>query len=111
MKKWWVISGFLLALSTWLYFTGRLELLVLSLAGIFGAGARAASEKYNRAQRKTDDLLREIEETMGDTDKMRQGHDEEVRKIEQEDFSGVPLGELLDGANERERRRTDRTEP
>jgi hypothetical protein len=44
-------------------------------------------------------------------DKMRQEHDEEVRKIEDEDFSGVPIGDLIDGANERERRRTDRTEP
>ena len=77
----------------------------------FGVGARAASEKYDKAQRETDELLREIEEILGDMDKMRQEHDEEVREIEEEDFSGVPIGELLDGANERERRRTDRTEP
>lgn len=110
MKKWLLIAC-LLVLSVWLWRTGRLELLFLSLAGIFGVGARAASEKYDRAQRETDDLLREIRDTMGETDRVRQEHDEEVKKIEGEDFSGVPLGELLDGANERERRRTDRAEP
>lgn len=110
MKKWLLVAC-LLTLSVWLWRTGRLELLFLSLAGIFGVGARAASEKYDRAQRETDNLLREIEEILGDMDKMRQEHDEEVREIEEEDFSGIPLGELLDGANERERRRTDRAEP
>lgn len=110
MRKWLLVAC-LLALSAWLYLTGRLELLFLSLAGIFGVGARAASEKYDRAQRETDDLLREIRDTMGETDRVRQEHDEEVKQIEGEDFSGVPLGELLDGANERERRRTDRAEP
>lgn len=110
MKK-WLLTGCLLAVSVWLYTTGRLELLFLSLAGVFGVGARAASEKYDKAQRETDELLREIEEILGDMDKMRQEHDEEVRKIEDEDFSGVPIGDLIDGANERERRRTDRTEP
>ena len=110
MKKWLLIAC-LLVLSVWLWRTGRLELLFLSLAGIFGVGARAASEKYDRAQRETDDLLREIRDVLGETEEVRREHDGEVRKIEDEDFSGVPIGDLIDGANERERRRTDRTEP
>jgi len=110
MKK-WLLTGCLLAVSVWLYTTGRLELLFLSLAGIFGVGARAASEKYDQAQRETDELLREIRDVLGETEEVRREHDGEVRKIEEEDFSGIPLGELLDGANERERRRTDRAEP
>lgn len=104
MKKWLLIAC-LLVLSVWLWRTGRLELLFLSLAGIFGVGARAASEKYDRAQRETDDLLREIRDTMGETEEVRREHEEEVRDIEKEDFSGVPIGDLIDGANERERRR------
>jgi hypothetical protein len=110
MKK-WLLTGCLLAVSVWLYTTGRLELLFLSLAGIFGVGARAASEKYDQAQRETDELLREIRDVLGETEEVRREHDGEVRKIESEDFSGVPIGDLIDGANERERRRTDRTEP
>jgi len=111
MKRWWIISACLLALSAWLYFTGRLELMLLSLAGIFGAGARAASEKYDKAQRETDELLREIRDVLGETDEVRREHDEEVRAIEEGNFSGVPIGDLIDGANERERRRADRAEP
>ena len=110
MKK-WLLTGCLLAVSVWLYTTGRLELLFLSLAGIFGVGARAASEKYDQAQRETDELLREIRDVLGETEEVRREHDGEVRKIEDEDFSGVPIGDLIDGANERERRRTDRTDP
>lgn len=110
MKK-WLLFGFFLALSVWLYISGRLELLFLSLAGIFGVGARAASEKYDKAQRETDELLREIRDVLGETEEVRREHDGEVRDIEKEDFSGVPIGDLIDGANERERRRTDRTEP
>lgn len=110
MKK-WLLTGCLLAVSVWLYTTGRLELLFLSLAGIFGVGVRAASEKYDKAQREADELLREIRDVLGETGEIRREHDGEVRKIEDEDFSGVPIGDLIDGANERERRRTDRTEP
>ena len=110
MRKWLLVAC-LLALSVWLFISGRLELLFLSLAGIFGVGARAASEKYDKAQQETDELLREIRGVLGETEEVRREHDEEVQAIEDEDFSGVPLGELLDGANERERRRTDRAEP
>ena len=110
MKKWLLIAC-LLVLSVWLWCTGRLELLFLSLAGIFGVGARAASEKYDQAQRETDELLREIRDVLGETEEVRREHDGEVQAIEDEDFSGVPIGDLIDGANERERRRTDRTEP
>ena len=104
MRKWLLVAC-LLAVSVWLYTTGRLELLFLSLAGIFGVGARAASEKYDRAQRETDELLREIRDVLGETEEVRREHDGEVREIEEQDFSGVPIGDLIDGANERERRR------
>ena len=74
-------------------------------------GLAGGTNGYNASKSETDKALEETKQTIESGRELIEKHREEVREIEEEDFSGVPIGDLIDGANERERRRTDRTEP
>jgi len=98
MKKWLIIT--LALLSVWAVVSGRVEWLALWLLGLAGG-----TKKYDEAKSETDRALDETRETIESARELVEKHREEVAAIEEEDFSGVPIGDLLAGANERERRR------
>lgn len=107
--KWMLLAGISLILLGWLWASGRLEALFLTLAGLVGVGAGATAKKYTEEKRETDEILEQINGTLGDTAERRARHEEEVKQIEGQDFSGVPIADLIHGANERESRRGNTT--
>lgn len=111
MKK-WIIIGAVLLVSLWLWYSGRLEWILLPGLGLLGlGGAEKAKKRYDEAQKETDRVLEDIRSMEKKIDNTQVRHDEEVKAIEEKDFTGVPLGDLLDAANERERRRADKSHP
>lgn len=98
MKRWLLIA--LALLSVWAVVTGRVEWLALWLLGLAGG-----TNGYNASKSETDAALDETRQTIESGRELVEKHREEVREIEEQDFSGVPIGDLIDGANERERRR------
>lgn len=108
-SKWTLAAGIALVILGLLWASGSLEGPLLTLAGLVGAGAGVAAKKYSEAKRDTDILLEEVEDVLGDIGRKRHEHGEEVERIEKEDYNDTPIGDLIDGANERERRRTRTT--
>lgn len=107
MKKWLIVAGFILA-AVWLWSSGRLEWILLPGLGLLGLGTGQAKKRYENAQKEADKVLEEIRSIGKTIDETQKRYDEEVQAIEEKDFTGVPLGDLLDAANERERRRADK---
>lgn len=107
MKK-WLIIGAVLFICLWLWTSGRLEWIGLPALGLLGLGAGKAQQRYTKAQKDADIILDEIRSIGKKVEETQEKHDEEVQAVEDKDFSGVPLGDLLDAANERERRRADK---
>lgn len=110
MKKWLIIGAVVVG-GLWLWYSGRLEWIALPMLGLLGLGAGKAQQRYTKAQEDADIVLEEIRSIGKKADETQKRHDEEVQAIEDKDFSGVPLGDLLDAANERERRRADKGHP
>ena len=98
MKRWLIVLA--VGLSLWAVVTGRVEWLALWLLGLAGG-----TNGYSDSKSETDKALDETRQTIESGRELIEKHREEVREIEEEDFSGVPIGDLIDGANERERRR------
>ena len=98
MKRWLIVLA--VGLSLWAVVTGRVEWLALWLLGLAGG-----MNGYRDSKSETDKALDETRQTIESGRELIEKHREEVREIEEEDFSGVPIGDLIDGANERERRR------
>lgn len=107
MKKWLIIGAFLL-ICLWLWTSGRLEWIGLPALGLIGLGAGKAQQRYTKAQKDADIILDEIRSIGKKVEETQEKYDEEVKAIEEKDFFGVPLGDLLDAANARERRRADK---
>ena len=109
MKRWLYVG--LAVLCIWLLMSGRLELLLLSLLGLGGAGSAKLASDYASKKKASDEASEETRKTIGSARDLLAKHEEEVRELEEADYGSADIGTLIDGANERERRRTDRTEP
>ena len=96
MKKslWWFALGGLLFISLWLWWTGRLELLLLSGAGLAGV-AKRQYEEAQRAENARRDHEKEIR-------RQRAEHDKEVAKIEADakaKADKMDVDDLVDAGN------------
>jgi len=100
VKRWLIVLA--AGLSLWAVVTGRVEWLALWLLGLAGG-----TNGYNASKSETDAALDETRQTIESGRELVEKHREEVREIEEQDFSGVPIGDLLAGANERERKRNN----
>ncbi len=109
MKKWLLVGAIILG-TLWLWYSGRLEWIALPALALIGLGAGKAQTRYTKAKEDADVLLEEILSIGKKVEETQEKHDEEVKAIEEKDFSGVPLGDLLDAANARERRRADKAQ-
>ena len=106
MRKWKrlaAIGVLLTALLILLFWSGILGGETLALLGVLAAGGA----KLTSARKKTDKASEETRQTIESGRELVEKHREEVREIEEQDFSGVPIGDLLAGANERERKRNN----
>lgn len=88
--------------------SGAIAGLVAMLAGIFG-GHEVQRAKVKEHAREVDILVEQMREADKRVEKLRKQHDEEVKRVE-EKHSDHSLDELIDSANDRERRRSDKTE-
>lgn len=89
--------------------SGAIAGLVAILAGVFG-GHEVQREKVKEHAREVDILVEQMREADKRVEKLRKQHDEEVKRVEKKDYSDLPTAELLDSANERERKRANKTE-
>ena len=87
-----------------LYASGAIEGLVLALLGVTSAGA----SKLISTRKETDKILDGIKETTKKYDESKEAYKEEVERIEKS-VADAGDRELVDGANDRERRRPDTT--
>ena len=103
MRKWvWFGSAVILGLA--LYASGAIEGLALALLGVGSAGA----SKIIATRRETDKILDGMRETSKKYDESKEAYREEVESIEK-DVDNSPVADLLAAANERERKRGDKS--
>ena len=103
MKRWLYVG--LAVLCIWLLMSGRLELLLLSLLGLGGAGSAKLASDYSSKKKGSDEASEETRKTIGSARDLLAKHEEEVRKLEAADCDSADIGTLINGANERERKR------
>jgi len=103
MKRWLYVG--LAVLCIWLLVSGRLELLLLSLLGLGGAGSAKLAKDYAEKKKAVDVASEEMKTTIGNARDLLAKHKEEVRELEAADCGSADIGTLIDGANERERER------
>jgi len=103
MKRWLYVG--LAVLCIWLLMSGRLELLLLSLLGLGGAGSAKLASDYSSKKKGSDEASEETRKTIGSARDLLAKHEEEVRELEEADYGSADIGTLIDGANERERKR------
>jgi len=107
MRKWKrlaAIGVLLTALLILLFWSGILGGETLALLGVLAAGGA----KLTSARKKTDKRLDETKKTIESAKDLSTRTDEEV-KMAYEKISGMDLADLIDIANERERRRGNTT--
>ncbi len=88
--------------------SGAIAGLVAMLAGIFG-GHEVQRAKVKEHASEVDRLVEQMREADKRVETLRKQHDEEVKRVE-EKHSDHSLDELLTSANERERKRANKTE-
>ena len=103
MKRWLYVG--LAVLCIWLLMSGRLELLLLSLLGLGGAGSAKLAKDCAEKKKAVDVASEEMKTTIGNARDLLAKHKEEVRELEAADYGSADIGTLIDGANERERKR------
>jgi len=101
--NWWIIPV-LLVITWWGIKTGKLALLLLWVAAFLGNTGGQGRKK--RAE-ETDKNLGDVKDVLSQHDEIVGKHREEVKKVEEKDYSALPLDDLLAHANDRERRRSD----
>jgi uncharacterized membrane protein YhiD involved in acid resistance len=100
-----VVAGVLYWLWRSGIISGAIAWLVALLVGIFG-GHEVQRAKVNEHAREVDRLVKEMQEADRNLKKLREKHDEEVKRVE-EKYRDLSTDELIASANERERRRAD----
>ena len=104
MRKWLAIGGLLTALLILLFWSGILGGETLALLGVLAAGGA----KLTSARKKTDKRLDETKKTIESAKDLSTRTDEEVKETH-EKAADSSLADLIDIANERERRRGNTT--
>lgn len=105
MKK-WVYFGAAIILGLALYASGAIEGLALALLGVTSAGA----SKLIATRKETDKILDGMKRTTEKYDDLKESYREEVESIEK-DVDRAPIADLLADANERERKRPNKSKP
>ena len=103
MKK-WVYFGAAIILGLALYASGAIEGLALALLGVGSAGA----SKLISTRKETDKILDGMKETTEKYDESKEAYREEVERIEKS-VDSSPVADLLAAANERERKRANKS--
>jgi len=104
MRKWLAIGALLTALLILLFWSGILGGETLALLGVLAAGGA----KLTSARKKTDKRLDETKKTIESAKDLSTRTDEEVKETH-EKAADSSLADLIDIANERERRRGNTT--
>ena len=105
MKK-WVYFGAAIILGLALYASGAIEGLALALLGVTSAGA----SKLISTRKETDKTVDEMKRMTEKFDDLKESYREEVESIEK-DVDRAPIADLLADANERERKRPNKSKP
>lgn len=100
-----VVAGVLYWLWRSGIISGAIAGLVAMLVGVFG-GHEVQRAKVKEHASEVDRLVKEMQEADRRVEELRKQHDEEVKLVE-EKHSDHSLDELIDSANDRERRRAD----
>lgn len=100
----WLYFGAAIILGLALYASGAIEGLALALLGVGSAGA----SKLISTRKETDKILDGMKETTKKYDDLKSDYEKEVESIEKS-VADAGDRELVDGANDRERRRPDTT--
>lgn len=105
MRK-WVYFGAAIILGLALYASGAIEGLGLALLGVTSAGA----SRLISARKETDKTVDEMKRMTEKFDDLKESYREEVESIEK-DVDRAPIADLLAAANERERKRPNKSKP
>lgn len=105
MRK-WVYFGAAIILGLALYASGAIEGLALALLGVTSAGA----SKLISTRKETDKTVDEMKRMTEKFDDLKESYREEVESIEK-DVDRAPIADLLADANERERKRPNKSKP
>ena len=103
MRK-WVYFGAAIILGLALYASGAIEGLALALLGVTSAGA----SKLISTRKETDKILDGMKETTEKYDDLKSDYEKEVERIEKS-VDSSPVADLLAAANERERKRANKS--
>jgi hypothetical protein len=111
LRHWLLIGFFCLAggIIFWLWREGVISAGIALLGGllsIFGTGTTVHKEQVEKKKEDVDRLIEKMREKDREIERIRRRHDEEVKQVEKE-YRDAGLGELIDSANERERKRAD----
>jgi uncharacterized membrane protein YhiD involved in acid resistance len=100
-----VVAGVLYWLWRSGIISGAIAGLAAMLVGLFG-GHEVQRKNVKEHASEVDRLVKEMQEADRNLKKLREKHDEEVKRVE-EKYRDLSTDELIASANERERRRTD----
>lgn len=92
----------------WLWHEGVVSAGIALLGGllsIFGTGTTVHKEQVEKKKEEVDRLIEKMREKDREVERIRRQHDEEVKQVEESDYSDIDIDELIAGANERERKR------
>jgi hypothetical protein len=79
------------------------------LVGLFG-GHEVQRAKVKEHAKEVDRLVEEMQDADRRVEELRKQHDEEVKQVDEKAYSDISTAELLGSANERERKRANKTE-
>jgi len=66
--------------------------------------------KVKEHAKEVDRLVEEMQDADRRVEELRKQHDEEVKQVDEKAYSDISTAELLGSANERERKRANKTE-
>lgn len=111
----WVLIVILLVIAGvifWLWHSGIIPgwtALIGWILSFFGAGRTAEKDHLERKKEEVDQIIKDMNHKDSEIERLRKQHDEEVRQVEENDYSDISTDDLIAGANERERKRRSDT--
>jgi len=111
----WILIAVLLVVAGvifWLWRSGIIPgwtALIGAGLSLFGAGNTAQKDHLEREKKDVDQIVKDLNRRYKEAERLWEQHNEEVRQVEERDYSSISTDELIAGANERERRRTNKT--
>lgn len=109
-KHWIFIAAFVMlgVIVYWLWDLGILSGWIALISGVlsfFGIKNSAEKSYLEKKKKVVDQIIKDMSHKDKEIKQLRKQHDEEVKQVEESDYSDIDIDELIDSANERERKR------